>query len=76
MPTLRLFSSAREAAGVDSDMVAGDTVEEVLDEASMRYGAAFIQVLAVSGVLINGEIADRSRQTEYNDEIVILPLGT
>ena len=52
MPTLRLFASAREAAGTARDQVPGTTVAEVLDAACERYGEGFAAIpttIALSG---------------------------
>lgn len=73
MPVLRLFASAREAAGVSRDEVSGTTVDEVLDEARARYGAAFAEVLATSRVWVNGEPADGADPVAASDEVAVLP---
>ena len=38
VPTIRLFASAREAAGTGRAQLDGSTVGEVLGEARRRYG--------------------------------------
>ena len=73
MPSLRLFASAREAAGRSGDAVPGATVGEVLDEATRRYGAAFADVLAGSRVWVNGEPAERDDAVGDDDEVAVLP---
>ena len=45
VPRLRLFASAREAAGTGTDVVDGVTVREVLAAAEARYGERFTEVL-------------------------------
>jgi molybdopterin synthase sulfur carrier subunit len=55
MATLRLFASAREAAGTDRATIGADTVGAVLDEARRRFGEHFAAVLASSKVWCNGE---------------------
>ena len=59
VPTLRLFASAREAAGTARDTIPGSTVAAVLDAAGARYGSAFVAVLGTCKVWVNGEPADR-----------------
>lgn len=73
MATLRLFASAREAAGTGRDVIAGDTVGEVLDAASQRYGATFDEVLATCRIWLNGEVTDRETSVGENDEVAVLP---
>lgn len=68
-----LFGPAREAAGLGSDDVTGDTVATVLASAVERYGPAFEQVLIHSQVWVNGELADRSDPTGPYDEVAVLP---
>ena len=73
MPTLRLFAAAREAAGRSVDEVPGATVAEVLDGARTRYGDAFAEVLATSGVWVNGEPAGLDSPVGAEDEVAVLP---
>lgn len=73
MPTLRLFASAREAAGTDRDQIPGSTVGEVLAEATRRYGEGFADVLALCHVWRNGEPAADDESVGEADEIAVLP---
>lgn len=73
MAVLRLFASAREAAGTGSDVVEGGTVGEILDVAVDRYGAAFAAVLGTCRVWVNGDAADRSATVAPSDEVAVLP---
>jgi molybdopterin converting factor small subunit len=52
---LRLFASAREAAGTAQDVIDGSTVEEVLNIAVKRFGPQFESVLGSCRVWLNGE---------------------
>ena len=70
---LRLFASAREAAGTGSDVVEGNTVGEVLDRAVDKYGVAFAQVLGTCRVWVNGDAAERSAAVTPSDEVAVLP---
>ena len=73
MPTLRLFAQAREAAGTGVDVVEGDTVGDVLDRATHRYGSTFAEVLPTCRVWVNGEPAERSSVVGASDEVAVLP---
>lgn len=73
MAHLRLFASARDAAGTSLDRVEGSTVGEVLDVASARFGDGFVRVLATCRVWVNGESADRSTSVGSDDEVAVLP---
>ena len=73
MAVLRMFASAREAAGTGSDVVDGSTVGEVLDRAVARYGPSFDRVLATCRVWLNGESAERTAPVRASDEVAVLP---
>lgn len=73
MARLRLFASAREAAGTGRDDVPGASVGEVLAEAARRYGPTFAAVLAGSRVWRNGEPAAEDEPVGDDDEVAVLP---
>jgi molybdopterin converting factor small subunit len=73
VPSLRLFASAREAAGTGRDTLPGATVQEVLAQAARRYGPAFAEVLGTCRVWVNGEPADPSQAVTDGDEVAVLP---
>ena len=73
VPILRLFASARDAAGTARDTIGGTTVAEVLDEAMIRYGDPFAAVLRISKVWVNGEPASGDDPVTGTDEVAILP---
>ena len=73
MPMLRLFASAREAAGVARAEIDADTVGELLDEARRRFGGGFTQVLETSRVWVNGQPADPATPIEGHDVVAVLP---
>jgi len=73
MATLRLFASAREAAGTARATVAGATVAEVLDAAVATYGDRFRAVLGTCKVWVNGDDADGSTPVGDDDEVAVLP---
>jgi molybdopterin synthase sulfur carrier subunit len=70
---VRLFASAREAAGTGRDDLPGDTVGEVLRAARERYGAAFGEVLRTCRVWVNGEPVGEDSPVGPHDEVAILP---
>ena len=70
---LRLFASAREAAGTGTDVIDGATVGEILDVATERYGSTFAAVLATCRVWVNGNAAERSVAVSSSDEVAVLP---
>jgi molybdopterin synthase sulfur carrier subunit len=73
MATLRLFASAREAAGTDRITLDGATVGDVLAAASDRFGDRFASVLAASRVWCNGEPASEADPVGDADEVAVLP---
>ena len=75
---LLLFATAREAAGCSTDTFDADgdlTLAELLEMAAARYGETFAEVLAGSGVWINGDEPESGRTTllREGDEIAVLP---
>jgi sulfur-carrier protein len=70
---VRMFASARTAAGRSRDDVPGSTVAEVLDTARRRYGTAFTEVLETCRIWVNGEPAAPSTSVDTNDEVAVLP---
>ena len=70
---LRLFASAREAAGTSRDTVPGTTVREVLEAACARYGTAFEELIETCQVWCNGESAAPHTPVGDEDEVAVLP---
>ncbi len=70
---LRLFASAREAAGTNRVVIEAETVAAMLDEAVSRFGPGFAAVLKVCKVWVNGEPADRATPVKDSDEVAVLP---
>jgi molybdopterin converting factor small subunit len=70
---LRLFASAREAAGTGRDDVPGATVDDVLAAARERYGDRFAAVLDGCRVWRNGEQVAGSEPVADDDEVAVLP---
>lgn len=73
MVVLRLFASAREAAGTARDDLPGATVGEVLDAARSRYGEPFGTLLESCAVWCNGEPCDPQDAVADGDEVAVLP---
>lgn len=73
MATLRLFASAREAAGTGKATIDGATVNDVLAAAVVTYGAQFQAVLANCKVWVNGNPADPGTPVGTDDEVAVLP---
>ena len=73
MARLRLFASAREAAGTAKAEFVGATVGEVLDAAVAEFGDEFAGVLGTCNVWVNGDQADRDDAVGDGDEVAVLP---
>ncbi|MEO7555317.1 MAG: MoaD/ThiS family protein [Acidimicrobiales bacterium] len=73
MPVLRLFAAAREAAGTGRDHVPGATVDEVIAEATRRYGDAFAAVLPQCQIWLNGDTTTGDTPVTDADELAVLP---
>ena len=73
MAKLRLFASAREAAGTRDDAFDGATVGAVLDAAVAKYGADFAGVLSTAAVWCNGDPVERDHAVGPADEVAVLP---
>jgi molybdopterin converting factor small subunit len=73
MAVLRLFASAREAAGTDRAVIDAPTVGAVLDTARDRFGEGFTAVLARSRVWRNGDPAEPGDPVGPEDEVAVLP---
>jgi sulfur-carrier protein len=73
MATLRMFASAREAAGTGRAEFAGSTVADVLAAAITSFGDGFARVLPSCKVWVNGEAADPSDPVGVGDEVAVLP---
>jgi sulfur-carrier protein len=70
---LRMFASAREAAGTGTDHIAGTSVDEVLAAAVDRYGPRFEQILGTCKIWVNGSAATHDTAVGDHDEVAVLP---
>ena len=73
MAIVRMFASAREAAGTGRDELPGSTVGEVLGAARQRYGTHFAEVLASCRIWVNGDPAGDGTSVGPTDEVAVLP---
>ncbi len=73
MAKVRLFASARDAAGTGTDVLDGTTVAEVLAAAERRYGQGFSAVLTTCRIWVNGETAHPDTEVGPHDEVAVLP---
>jgi molybdopterin converting factor small subunit len=73
MARLRLFAGLRDLAGTGNVEIDGETVADVLDAASRRFGAAFEGSLANARVWLNGEEADPGDRVSSRDEVAVIP---
>jgi sulfur-carrier protein len=70
---LRLFGSAREAAGVSVATIGGGTVSEVLEAAGERFGTDFAEIAALSKIWVDGEPVGVEAVVGEEDEVAVLP---
>jgi sulfur-carrier protein len=73
MAKLRMFANLREIAGTGRAEFAANTVAEVIDAASEKYGPEFARGLETSRVWVNGEEARPDDPLADGDEVVLLP---
>ena len=72
MARVKLFASARQAAGTASEEIAGRTVDEVLQIAAERFGSEFVAVMKTCRVWLNGEEVVGTTTVGEADEVAIL----
>jgi molybdopterin synthase sulfur carrier subunit len=73
MAHVKLFASARQAAGTSSEEIAGRTVDEVLQTAAERFGSEFVAIMKTCRVWVNGEEVVGTTALGEADEVAILP---
>jgi MoaD family protein len=76
--TLRLFATAREAAGCATDsfeLTDGASVGDLVGLACGRYGDAFSEVLATARIWVNGDepAGGATTMLAAGDEVAVLP---
>jgi molybdopterin converting factor small subunit len=73
MATLRLFANLRESAGTDTADFDAETVNDLLGQASDRFGDQFRSGLDAARVWVNGEQAEPSTHLVATDEVALIP---
>ena len=73
MARLRLFASIRVAAGTGRAEIEGATVDEVVANATTRFGPEFAVLVQTCRVWLNGEPAVGTEAVGASDEVAILP---
>jgi molybdopterin synthase sulfur carrier subunit len=73
MATVRLFASARIAAGVETIQLEGDTVGAILAAARAQFGPEFTQVLSGCQIWLNQRPATEADWVTPEDEVAVLP---
>ncbi|HVR33931.1 MAG TPA: MoaD/ThiS family protein [Acidimicrobiia bacterium] len=73
MARLRLFAGLRDLAGTGNVDIDGDTVADVLEAASDRFGSGFAGGLANARIWVNGEEADPEDPVGPGDEVALIP---
>ena len=73
MARLRLFGSAREAAGMSGALVPGDSVAAVVAGARELFGEQFSTVVDRSRLWVNGEEAEPDTPVGDHDEVAVIP---
>jgi len=68
-----MFANLREIAGTGRVEIPGDTVAEVIDAATGKYGSDFAAGVEASRIWVNGEEATPDQEVGDDDEIVLLP---
>ncbi|MGH9028451.1 MAG: MoaD/ThiS family protein [Acidimicrobiales bacterium] len=73
MPKLRLFGPVADAAGTRTDVIDGSSIDKVLADARVRYGARFAEELRTCRVWVNGEDPLPGALLGETDEVALLP---
>ncbi len=73
MARLLFFGPARQAAGVRTAELPGDTVGEVCDAARQKYGDALTELLPSCAIWVNGAQADDATAVGPGDEVALVP---
>ena len=73
MATLRLFASVKQIAGTGSVILPGETVSDVVEEASTQFGTEFKDMAKNSRIWLNGNPTEIDTRVNDEDEIALLP---
>lgn len=72
--TVRYFAAARAAAGVDSEVIDANTVNEALNALCARHGERLAAVVTACSFLLNGlAVHDRTVPLVADAELDVLP---
>ena len=70
--TVRYWAGAREAAGLDEEVLAADAVGDLVQQLAHRT-PALADVLSVSSLLVDGLISPPSRVLSDGETVEVLP---
>jgi molybdopterin synthase sulfur carrier subunit len=70
---VRLFAALRELAGASEVEAEADTVAEVIEVLSARYGERFSRIVEVGSAVVDGERVDRETVMTDGQEVALLP---
>jgi MoaD family protein len=70
---VRLFAALRELAGASEVEAEGDTVGEVIQVLSARYGERFSRVAEVGSAVVDAERASPETPLREGQEVALLP---
>ena len=70
---VRLFAALRELAGASEVEAEADTVAEVIEVLSARYGERFSRIVEVGSAVVDGERVDRDTVMTDGQEVALLP---
>ena len=73
MARLLLFAAIREAAGTNKADIPGNTIDEVIAQASQRFGAEFEALLPYCKTYVRGEPVTDNAHLAPDDELALLP---
>jgi MoaD family protein len=70
---VRLFAALRELACASEVEAEADTVAEVIEVLSARYGERFSRIVEVGSAVVDGERVDRETVMTDGQEVALLP---
>jgi molybdopterin synthase sulfur carrier subunit len=70
---VRLFAALRELAGASEVEAEADTVAEVIEVLSARYGERFSRIVEVGSAIVDGERVSRETVMTDGQEVALLP---
>jgi molybdopterin converting factor small subunit len=73
VPTVRYFAAAAEAAGRESEVLAGDTVGQLRSAMIALHGAELERVLTRCAVLVEGLRSDEGTDVAADAVVDVLP---